>query len=123
MAQLEKHVALLVGDTGVSPHDLERALALLRDAAPKESPDDLPSFRLQDTNLSALGLTPLAKKQVRSRAPPSPQPRPVARPRCPPARAEPTRHTRRRGRTRATRPREHWCLTAKRACARNVGTP
>ena len=69
VAQLEKHVALLVGDTGVAPQDLERALNLLREADAPDKIDggEAPSLRLQDTDLDTLGLTPLAKRQVMGR--------------------------------------------------------
>jgi hypothetical protein len=69
---LERRVALLVGDAGVAPEDLERALAMVRDAGrptvvantnPNQSPSQS-GLRLQDTDLNALGLLPLAKKQV-----------------------------------------------------------
>lgn len=75
---LEKRVATLVGDTGVSPDDLERALALVRatpaaksgkaqppaDGGGAAARDGASALRLQDTDLSKLGLSPLAKKQV-----------------------------------------------------------
>ena len=60
---LERRVALLVGDAGVAPEDLERALGMLRDAG-KSAEGASGSLRLQDTDLNALGLSPLAKKQV-----------------------------------------------------------
>jgi hypothetical protein len=56
----------------VAPEDLERALAMVRDAGrptvvantnPNQSPSQS-GLRLQDTDLNALGLLPLAKKQV-----------------------------------------------------------
>ena len=61
---LERRVALLVGDSGVAPEDLERALAMVRDAGRSSAGAGDGSLRLQDTDLSALGLSPLAKKQV-----------------------------------------------------------
>ncbi|KAL1530447.1 hypothetical protein AB1Y20_001350 [Prymnesium parvum] len=66
LAQLEKHVALLVGDTGVAPQDLERALNFLREsnALEKNAGAEEASLRLQPTDLDTLGLTPLARRQV-----------------------------------------------------------
>ena len=67
---LERRVALLVGDAGVAPEDLERALAMVRDAGRptvamgNTNPNVGSGLRLQDTDLNALGLSPLAKKQV-----------------------------------------------------------
>jgi membrane carboxypeptidase/penicillin-binding protein PbpC len=64
---LERRVALLVGDAGVAPEDLERALAMVRDAGRPtvaSTTPDQSGLRLQDTDLNALGLSPLAKKQV-----------------------------------------------------------
>lgn len=81
---LERRVAHLVGDTGVPPEDIERALAMLRDTqhgavggarlglrAGESAAGSLSdvgfgeaSARLQDTDLSKLGLPPLAKRQV-----------------------------------------------------------
>ena len=62
---LERRVALLVGDSGVAPEDLERALAMVRDAGRSGAGGAGDgSLRLQDMDLNALGLSPLAKKQV-----------------------------------------------------------
>ena len=53
----------------MAPEDLERALAMVRDAgrptvAVASTTPDQSGLRLQDTDLNALGLSPLAKKQV-----------------------------------------------------------
>ena len=61
-----------MGDAGVAPEDLERALAMVRDAgrptvavaSTASTTPDQSGLRLQDTDLNALGLSPLAKKQV-----------------------------------------------------------
>ena len=50
--------------TGVSTEDLERALAHVREAKLEGGAVPTHSLRLQDTDLSKLGLAPLAKKQV-----------------------------------------------------------
>jgi hypothetical protein len=77
---LERRVAHLVGDMGVPPEDLQRALDMLRDTHqvavgggragqhafgdPAAAAHGEASNRLQDTDLSKLGLSPLAKRQV-----------------------------------------------------------
>ena len=70
---LERRVALLTHDTGVSPVDLERALAMVRDANEPPAPAAgsvsaaaMPTapLKLADTDLNKLGLEPLVKRQV-----------------------------------------------------------
>ena len=60
--RLEERLALFSGDTGVPAHEIERALKMVRSAVDEQV--DVESLRLADTDLNALGLSPLAKKEV-----------------------------------------------------------
>ena len=63
--RLEDRLALFSGDTGVPAHEIERALKMVRNAT-DDSSMDASSLRLVDTDLNALGLSPLAKKEVQN---------------------------------------------------------
>lgn len=66
--RLEDRLALFAGDTGVPAHEIERALKMVRSAAGDGAggAEEGAGLRLADTDLSALGLAPLAKKEVQN---------------------------------------------------------
>eukprot|EP00665_Eupelagonemidae_sp_cell47_P009188 gene9188-5256_t len=67
IAELQQRLDIFSGGSPVSPQDFERALAMIRDGAdPGDGQPEPGSLRLVDTDLSAMGLSPLHKKEVHS---------------------------------------------------------